>query len=137
MPLERDDRGSAMVTAVVLMLALTGGAILWLTRDHDRAVSAAAQADSVAFQAARAGAQAVAPASLRTSSPVLDPAAAAARATSTAAALLASNGTTGHVVSVDVAGDRITVIVAITEAGRTVAGRGTARLAVGVTGDGR
>jgi hypothetical protein len=133
----RDDRGSAMVASFVLMLALTGGAIIWLARDVDRTVNAANEADALAFQAARAAAQAVDPSSLRADSPRIDPAGAQTRAAHAAATLLASNHTTGSVVSVDVNGDRVTVVVAINEAGRTVAGRGTARLAVGVNGEGQ
>lgn len=134
--LVRDDRGSAMVAAFTLMFALTGGSIIWLTRDVDRAVNAAAEADAVAFQAARAGAQAINPASLRSSHPTLDPTAAATRATQTAATILTANQSVGRVVAVSVDGDRVTVTVAITEAGRTVTGRGTARLQAGITGPG-
>ena len=55
----RGDRGSAMVVGVVLMFAFTAGAIIWLARDVDRAVSDRASAQSIAFQAARSGAQQV------------------------------------------------------------------------------
>ena len=135
---EQRERGSSVLVALLLMMTLTGGAILWLTRDVDRAVGAAAEADSVAFQAARAAAQQIDPASLRTSTPRIDPAAARQRAHTAAAQLLTANGTTGAVTAVEVSGDgdRVTVIVEIVEAGRTVTGRGTARLAVGVTAEG-
>ena len=55
----RGDRGSAMVTGVVLMFAFTAGAIIWLARDVDRAVADRASAQSIGFQAARSGAQQV------------------------------------------------------------------------------
>lgn len=134
--LPHDDRGSATVAAIVLMLSLTGGALLWLSWNVDRSINAANDADAIAFQAARAGAQAVDPASLRTATPVLNPNLAPQLAVEAAASLFATNETTGRVISVDVGADRVTVVVEITEAGRTVTGQGTARLAVGVRGEG-
>lgn len=131
-----DDRGSATVAAIVLMLSLTGGALVWLSWNVDRSVNAASDADAIAFQAARAGAQAIDPASLRTATPVLNRDLAPQLAVEAAASLFAANETTGHVISVDVGADRVTVVVEITEAGRTVTGQGTARLAVGVRGEG-
>ena len=131
-----DDRGSATVAAIVLMLSLTGGALLWLSWNVDRSINAANDADAIAFQAARAGAQAVDPASLRTATPVLNSDLAPQLAVEAAASLFAANETTGRVISVDVGADRVTVVVEITEAGRTVTGQGTARLAVGVRGEG-
>lgn len=131
-----DDRGSATVAAIVLMLSLTGGALLWLSWNVDRSINAANDADAIAFQAARAGAQAVDAASLRTATPVLNFDLAPQLAVEAAASLFAANETTGRVISVDVGADRVTVVVEITEAGRTVTGQGTARLAVGVRGEG-
>lgn len=131
-----DDRGSATVAAIVLMLSLTGGALLWLSWNVDRSINAASDADAIAFQAARAGAQAVDPASLRTATPILNHDLAPELALNAATSLLAANETTGRVVSVEVGPDRVTVVVEITEAGRTVTGQGTARLAVGVRGEG-
>ena len=131
-----DDRGSATVAAIVLMLSLTGGALLWLSWNVDRSINAASDADAIAFQAARAGAQAVDPASLRTATPVLNPDLVPQLTVDAAALLFAANETTGRVISVDVGADRVTVVVEITEAGRTVTGQGTARLAVGVRGEG-
>ncbi len=131
-----DDRGSATVAAIVLMLSLTGGALLWLSWNVDRSINAASDADAIAFQAARAGAQAVDPASLRTATPVLNRDLALELAVDAATSLFAANETSGRVVSVEVGPDRVTVVVEITEAGRTVTGQGTARLAVGVRGEG-
>ena len=134
----RDETGSASVLTLLLMLSLTGGAILWLSRDVDRAINTAAEADSVAFQSARAAAQAIDPASLRASTPRIDPVAAHQRAVDAAAQMLAANGSVGAVTAVEVspAGDRVTVSVQLVEAGQTVTGRGTARLAVGVAAEG-
>lgn len=131
-----EDRGSATVAAIVLMLSLTGGALLWLSWNVDRSINAASDADAIAFQAARAGAQAVDPASLRTATPVLNRDLAPELAVDAATSLFAANETSGRVVSVEVGPDRVTVVVEITEAGRTVTGQGTARLAVGVRGEG-
>lgn len=131
-----DDRGSATVAAIALMLSLIGGSLLWLTWNVDRSINAASDADAIAFQAARAGAQAIDPASLRTETPALNPEQAPQLAIDAAASLFAANETAGRVVSVQVEADRVTVIVEITEAGRTVTGQGTARLAVGVDGEG-
>ena len=135
-PRQDDDRGSATVAAIVLMLSLIGGSLLWLTWNVDRSINAAGDADAIAFQAARAGAQAIDLASLRTATPTLSAANAPQMATDAAAALFASNETTGRVISVNVEPDRVTVVVEITEAGRTVTGQGTARIAVGVGGEG-
>ena len=118
------------------MLSLIGGSLLWLTWNVDRSINAASDADAIAFQAARAGAQAIDPASLRTDTPTLNPEQAPQLAIDAAASLFAANETAGRVVSVNVEADRVTVIVEITEAGRTVMGQGTARLTVGVDGEG-
>ena len=130
------DRGSATVAALLLMLAFTGGAVLWLTWNVDRSVNATADAASIAFQAARTGAQVIDPASLRTDTPTIDPVGASQLATVAAQTLFNANHTTGRVTDVRVAADRVTVVVEITEAGRTVTGQGTARIAVGVQGEG-
>ncbi len=53
------ERGSAIVTALVLLFSFTAGAVIWLARDVDRVVSNRSAAQSIAFQAARTGAQQV------------------------------------------------------------------------------
>ena len=53
------ERGSAIVTALVLLFSFTAGAVIWLARDVDRVVSNRSAAQSIAFQAARSGAQQV------------------------------------------------------------------------------
>lgn len=133
----RDDRGSVVVTTVVLMVTLTGGALIWLTRDVDRQIAAVSQANAVALQAARAGAQRLTPASLRGADTVtIDPDGASRAATAAAGHLLDANHTVGRVETVTIAGDRITVTVSITEAGRTVTGQATAHATAGVTAPG-
>jgi len=67
---ERDparDRGMATVTALVLIFATMTGALVWLAVDVNDRVAARSTAQSIAFQAARAGAQQVA--GLRTLDP--------------------------------------------------------------------
>jgi len=126
----RGDRGSATVTGVVLMFAFTAGAIIWLARDVDRAVSDRASAQSIAFQAARSGAQQVDIAALRVrpGAPIsIDPALARPAVESTAARLLDAYGLDGMVTAIDVAGDRVTVSLEVQTAGRTVTGTGSAR----------
>ena len=129
------ERGSAVVATVVLMITLTGGAIIWLTRDVDRQIAAVSQANAIALQAARSGAQHLAPASLRTPSDLvtIDPDSAGRAAAATTNALLDANDTIGHLETVMVTGDRVTVTVSVTEAGRTVTGRATATATAGVT----
>ncbi|HWM21392.1 MAG TPA: hypothetical protein VNO51_16985 [Ilumatobacteraceae bacterium] len=126
----RGDRGSAMVTGVVLMFAFTAGAIIWLARDVDRAVSERASAQSIAFQAARSGAQQVDIEALRRGPSVpitIDPALARSAVESTVARLLDAYGLDGMVTTIGVAGDRVTVSLEVETAGRTVTGTGSAR----------
>jgi hypothetical protein len=126
----RGDRGAAMVTGLVLMFAFTAGAIIWLARDVDRAVSERASAQSIAFQAARSGAQQVDIEALRggpTPSIAIDPALARSAVESTVARLLDAYGLDGVVTAIDVAGDRVTVSLEVQSAGRTVTGTGSAR----------
>ena len=123
----RGDRGSAMVTGVVLMFAFTAGAIIWLARDVDRAVSDRASAQSIAFQAARSGAQQVDIDALRRvpGGPIdIDRELARAAAEATAARLLDAYDLDGRITAIDVVGDRVTVAVEVNTAGRTVTGSG-------------
>ncbi len=54
-----------MVTGLVLMFSFTAGAVIWLARDVNRTVSNRSAAQSIAFQAARSGAQQVVVGALR------------------------------------------------------------------------
>lgn len=61
----RGRAGSATVAALVLLFAFTSAGIVWLSRDVNRVVTHRSAAQSIAFQAARAGAQRVDVGSLR------------------------------------------------------------------------
>jgi len=125
----RGDRGSSMVTGVVLMFAFTAGAIIWLARDVDRAVSDRASAQSIAFQAARSGAQRIDVDVLRrpAGAIAIDPERARPAAEDTAARLFLAYDLDGRITAIDVVGDRITVTLEVETAGRTVTGTGSAR----------
>ena len=126
----RGERGSAMVTGVVLMFAFTAGAIIWLSRDVDRAVSDRASAQSIAFQAARSGAQQIDLDALRRrpGAPIeVDPGLARPAVASTAERLLDAYDLDGRITAVDVVADRVTVTLEIESAGRVVTGTGSAR----------
>lgn len=104
------DRGSATVTALVLMFAFTAGAVIWLAGDVNTRVSNRSAAQSVAFQAARAGAQQVAIGDLRAGGDVVVDAVGADREARRAAGrLLDSYGLTGSVQAVHVDGPTVTV----------------------------
>lgn len=64
----RGERGSAVVTSLVLLFAFTAGGVVWLSRDVNRVVTNRSAAQSIAFQSARAGAQQVEVESLRSGS---------------------------------------------------------------------
>jgi hypothetical protein len=119
-----------MVAGAVLMFAFTAGAIIWLARDVDRAVSDRAAAQSIAFQAARSGAQQVDVEALRRlpGGPIaVDPERARPAVADTAARLLAAYGLDGRITVVDVVADEVTVTLEIETAGRIVTGTGSAR----------
>ena len=123
----------ATVTALVLLFALTAGAVVWLARDVDRAVSNRTAAQSIAFQAARSGAQQVGAAGLRgDASIVVDGQRARAAALATAEDLFVGYGVTGHVIRVSVVGpDVVEVEVRIVDPAGTVTGVAAARSEAG------
>jgi Tfp pilus assembly protein PilX len=123
----RDERGAGLVAGIALIFAFTFLGLVWLARDVDRGVSNRSAAQSIAFQAARSGAQSASITDLRSGNTVIDPAAAGRAATSTAGALFASYGVDGTVTSIEVAVDSVSVSVTITDDGRTVTGAGTVR----------
>lgn len=130
----RGARGAGMVSGLVLLFAFTSGGVIWLSRDVDRTISHRSSAQSVAFQAARAGAQQVDVTALRLGSggvvPV-DPAAARAAAIAAAGTLFDTLGLDGSVTAVDIARDHVTVRVQVSDDGRVVTGVGSARAADG------
>ncbi len=122
------DRGSGVVTGITLIFAFTFLGLVWLARDVDRSVSNRSTAQSIAFQAARSGAQAATVAGLRTDGAVvIDRDEARSAASRTATALFASYDVAGSITSITVEEDRVTVAVSITDAGKTVTGLGTVR----------
>ena len=123
----RGDCGAGLVAGIALIFAFTFLGLVWLARDVDRGVSNRSAAQSIAFQAARSGAQSAAVTDLRSGIVVIDPVAARRAAASTAGALFTSYGVDGAVTSVDVVADSVSVTVTITDDGRTVTGAGTVR----------
>ena len=111
----------------MLIFAFTFLGLVWLARDVDRGVSNRSAAQSIAFQAARSGAQAAAITDLRSGVAVIDAAAASRAATSTAGALFSSYGVEGAVTSIEVVADSVSVSVTITDDGLVVTGSGTVR----------
>lgn len=111
----RGERGTALVTATVLLFTFTAGAVILLARDYDDRIATRSAVQAIAFQAARAGAQQVAVETLRGDGVVvLDEGAAIEQATRVATELLGDYGEVGDV-SVTVVGDRVTVVVAVTD----------------------
>lgn len=138
-----DDRGSGYMAAfIVLFSMLTFGGVA-VVADSGRLVSSERNASAVAFETARAGAQAVDDSTIRAGgTATLDPAEAAARAQSAAAQLLV--GSSASLASVSVEGDQ--VVVTVTDrvdrwfpglADITITETGRARLAVGITQEGQ
>jgi len=126
------DRGSATVLMITLCFTFLAGALIWLSRTVDQSLDDRTNAAAIALQAARAGAQAIDPASLRDGKPVVDPAAATTAATLTANRLLGANGDTGTVAAISVVGNRVTVSVTITTTGRPATGTASASAVVGI-----
>lgn len=122
----RGDRGSSTVAAIAIIFASTFLGLVWLARDVDRARSNEGAAEAIAFQSARAGAQAASVASLRSGVVELDVAAASSAASSAARQLFASYDVAGTViaVAVDVPQRRVRVDVSITDGSVTVRGTG-------------
>jgi hypothetical protein len=125
----RGDRGAGLVAGIVLIFAFTFLGLVWLARDVDRGVSNRSAAQSIAFQAARSGAQAVAPGETRRGDGrvVVDAGRAREAASRTASSLFASYGLDGSVTAIDVVDDRVSVEVTVTDAGVTVTGAATVR----------
>jgi hypothetical protein len=121
-----------MAVALVLLFSSTAAGVVWLARDVDRAISNRGAAQSVAFQAARAGAQRVDVARLRLDGVlVLDEATARSAGAETAHRLLSAYGLDGVVTTLEVEGDRMTVAIEVFDSGRTVSGVGVARASDG------
>jgi hypothetical protein len=123
----------AMVTGLVLLFAFTAGGVIWLARDANRAVSNRTSAQSIAFQAARSGAQRIGVESLRQGAEVLVDGDAARRAAeSTAAELFSGYGVDGDVLRVTIVPpDTVEVEVRISDRAGDVTGVAAARAETG------
>lgn len=115
----RGERGTAIITISVLLFVVTAGAIIVLARDVNRSVSNRSVAQSVAFQAARAGAQQIDVGDLRgddASDVSLEPEAAVeAAALAVAEQLFAAYEVEGVVDATAVDGVTVTVTVTIND----------------------
>ncbi len=126
----RGERGTAMVTALVLLFAFTAGGVIWLGRDVNRRVTNQTAAQSIAFQAARAGAQQVSVDSLRggrDGAVAVDGSRADEQARRAAGELFAAYGVDGRVLSVTVAAESVSVTIEIDDPVGAVQGVGSAR----------
>lgn len=104
-----DDRGAGYLAAFIVLfstLVVAGAGILV---DSARMFAADRQCTSIAFEAARAGANALNADAMRDGAIALDPAQANAAAQSAASAFVAGSGATLQSVSVN--GDQVTVVV--------------------------
>lgn len=128
----RRDRGSATVLMITLCFTFLAGSLVWLSRTVDQSLNDRTHAAAIAFQAARAGAQAIDPASVRAGLVVLDPVAARLAVAETTARLIAANGDSGSLTAVTIGSNRVTVSVTITTTGRPATGTASAAAVVGV-----
>jgi hypothetical protein len=110
-----DERGTALVTATVLLFSFTSAAMILLARDYDQRIATRSVAQAVAFQAARVGAQQIDVELVRREGRIaLDRDAAIAQARLTVQRLLADQGETGSA-QVTIDGDRVLVVVEIVD----------------------
>ena len=130
----RGDQGSGLVAAIAFMFAFTFLGLVWLAGTVDRGISNQSAATSIAFQAARSGAQTAQIDELRGGvATALDDPAARAAARATAAKLFDSYGVDGEArVDVDTVTGTVTVVVTIVDGAKQVIGTGAAK-AVEVT----
>jgi hypothetical protein len=119
---------------ITLCFSLLAGALVWLSRTVDQSLADRTNAVALAFQAARAGAQAIDAESVRAGTIVVDPVAARTAIYATTAQLLAANGDTGSVALVSIDGRRVTVSVTITTTGRPATGTASVLAVPGIDG---
>jgi Tfp pilus assembly protein PilX len=130
-----DDRGSGLVAGIAFMFAFTFLGLVWVARDVDRGISNQSAATSIAFQAARSGAQAASVEDVRDGDLVnLDADAARAAAGATATLLFSSYDVDGSIAAIEIddIDGKVTVTVRIVDGSKTVTGVGAAE-AVGVS----
>jgi hypothetical protein len=128
----RGEHGMAMVTGLVLIFSFTALGVIWLARDVSRTVGNRTVAQSIAFQAARSGAQQVQVGSLRDGGDAdvvtVDGDRARSAATATATQLFEDYGVDGVVISIEVPeNDLVVVEVEIRDPTRDVRGVASAR----------
>ncbi len=127
------DTGSGAVAAITLIFAFTFLGLVWLARDVDRSISNRSAAQSIAFQAARAGAQQVEVGALRGSGGdaiAINETDARAEVDRIASDLFASYGVVGRH-TVTVTGDSVTVTVTIEDPVDDVTATGTVQAQTG------
>jgi hypothetical protein len=125
------DSGVATVTGIVLLFAFTSGAVIWLARDVDRTVANRSAAQSIAFQAARAGAQQVDVSAVREGSPPrIEIESATSTSRTVVSALLDGYGLDGELVRVTVIDDLVEVEVRVLDPAGDVTGIAAARAEV-------
>ncbi len=129
---DRRDAGSATVLMITLCFTFLAGSLVWLSRTVDQSLDDRTNAAASAFQAARAGAQAIDPVSARRGVAIVDPVAARLAAASTTTRLLLANGDTGTLSALSIESNRVTVSVTITTTGRPATGTASATAVVGV-----
>ncbi len=123
-----------MVTALVLLFAFTAGGVIWLARDVNRRITNRSAAQSIAFQAARSGAQQVQVSSLRAGGPVtlvVDVPNAREQALRVADRLFGEFDVDGSVLLISVVDATVTVEVEIKDPAGDVVGVGSARAEAG------
>jgi hypothetical protein len=126
------DAGSATVVMITLCFTFLAGSLVWLSRTVDQSLDDRTNAAAIAFQAARAGAQAIDPLSARSGLAIVDPVAARIAVATTTARLLAANGDVGSLSALTIVSNRVTVSVTITTTGRPATGTASASAVAGV-----
>jgi hypothetical protein len=137
-----DQRGSGFLAAfIVLFGTLTFGGVGVLV-DSARIVSAERHASASAFEAARAGAQAIDATTIRAGNATVEPDAARAAALAAASQLIGSSGASVQKVEVTTEEVIVTITTHIDPwfpviSGRTISETGRARLVPGITEEGQ
>lgn len=128
------DVGSATVLMITLCFTFLAGALVWLSRTVDQSLDDRTNAVAIAFQAARAGAQALDADAARVGVSLIDPVAARQAVGTTMRSLLAVNGDSGSLTALSIVRNRITVSVTITTTGRPATGTASVTAVAGVDG---
>ena len=128
------DVGSATVLMITLCFTFLAGVLVWLSRTVDQSLDDRTNAVAIAFQAARAGAQALDADAARVGVSLIDPVAARQAVGTTMRSLLAVNGDSGSLTALSIVRNRITVSVTITTTGRPATGTASVTAVAGVDG---